>query len=103
MLLMAGYVQHAYEKCISIPLMNDLSIDKIAYFHWEILLVSNNKKKRQKNEKEREKRSLLANSSGQEEFTSSALHFLTAGLSFLGEKKKNHKHCSHEWKSRTPL
>lgn len=55
MLLMAGYVQHAYEKCISIPLMNDLSIDKIAYFHWEILLVSNNKKK-DKRMRKKEKR-----------------------------------------------
>lgn len=100
MLLMAGYVQHAYEECISIPLMNDLSIDKIAYFHWEILLVGNNKK-RQKNEKEREKRSLLANSSSQEEFISFVLYFLTGGISFLGEK--NHEHYSHEWKSHTPL
>lgn len=81
MLLMAGYVQHADEECISILLMNDLSIEKIAYFHWEIL------QKKTKEWEKREKRSLLASSTSQEEFTSFVLYFLTAGISFLGEKK----------------
>lgn len=83
---MAGYVQHAYEECISISLMNDLSIDKIAYFHQEILLVGNNKKK-DKTTRKKEKRGHCLQTPAARKSSLPCSYFLIGGISFQGEKK----------------